>query len=295
MPARSRLLAIVLVAVLGLVAGSVATAGGATADPQAQRDAARAKKTQLARQLNVLSATEDELLDAAKALDDDVRVVTAQVEAARQAAVVADAELVQAQQAVDATQARVEHMARVLVGRAVARFMAPNAGGAGDLVGTDDLAESARKQTLLDTVSAKDSDLIDQLGAAKEDLLAEQRAVQAANARTIARKRETEERLAALQESRAEKQRNAAAVERRKQDVLAEIDKLAKEEAELTRIINARTKAVVGGDSSATSTGCIWPTQGFGDIGVRNPLGSPPRRDRHQRPHRNDRLGGKGW
>jgi murein DD-endopeptidase MepM/ murein hydrolase activator NlpD len=260
MPVRLRLLAAVVAVAAALVGASMAPAGGATTDPQAQRDAARAKKTQLARELNALSATEDQLEDAAKALDDDVKAVTAQVEGARQAAAVADAELTRAQAAVDATETRVEYMTRLLVGRAVARFMAPDALGP-DLVSTDDLAESARKQTLLDTVASKDRDLLDQLGAAKEDLMAQQRAVQAANARTIERKQQTEDRLAALQRSRADKERAAAAVEQRRQDVLKEIDAAAKSEAELTKIINARSGAVVG-DSGATSSGCIWPVRG---------------------------------
>jgi murein DD-endopeptidase MepM/ murein hydrolase activator NlpD len=259
MSSRPRLLAVVVAVAVSLVGSSMAPAGGAMADPQAQRDAARAKKTQLARQLNTLVATEDELVDAAKALDDEVKAATAQVDAARQAAAMADAELAQAKAAVDATSARVAYMTRLLVGRAVARFMAP--GVLADLVGTDDLAESARKQTLLDTVAAKDRDLLDQLGAAQEDLLAQQRAVQAANARTLERKQQTEDRLAALQRSRVDKQGIVAAVEQRKQDVLREIDQQAKVEADLTKLINARSGATVG-DASATSTGCIWPVRG---------------------------------
>jgi len=262
MPARRRQLALLVAAVLGLVATSVVPAGGATADPRVQRDAERAKKAQLARQLNALEASEDELEDAAKVLDESLRAATAQVAAARQAAAASEAELAAAQRAVDETKARIVAMTGVLVNRALARFMAPGDTDVVDLVGTGDLAATARKQTLLDTVAAKDRDLLDQLGALEEDLVIEQKAVEAANARTIARKRETEERLAALQRARAEKEKAAADVQRRQAEVLAEIEEHAKAEAELTRVINARARTGVGGDSAASSSGCIWPAKG---------------------------------
>jgi murein DD-endopeptidase MepM/ murein hydrolase activator NlpD len=248
MSARLRLLAVGTVAVLGLIGTLVPNAVGATADPQAQRNAVRAKKAQLARQLDTLTASEDQLVDAAKALDDDVQGAAADAEAARQAS--AD------------TQARVETMTKTLVGRAVDQYMAPRTDVGGDLVGTDDLAATASRQTLLDTVAAKDADLLDQLGAAKEDLMAEQKAVEAANARTLERRRQAEQRLSDLKQAQAEKQKLAAAVEDRKQGVLKEIDAESKAEADLTKIISARVPAVVGGNSTATSTGCIWPAKG---------------------------------
>ncbi|HEY2331861.1 MAG TPA: peptidoglycan DD-metalloendopeptidase family protein [Acidimicrobiales bacterium] len=262
MSARLRLLAVGTVAVLGLIGTLVPNAVGATADPQAQRNAVRAKKAQLARQLDTLTASEDQLVDAAKALDDDVQGAAADAEAARQASAASEAELVQAQQAVADTQARVETMTKTLVGRAVDQYMAPRTDVGGDLVGTDDLAATASRQTLLDTVAAKDADLLDQLGAAKEDLMAEQKAVEAANARTLERRRQAEQRLSDLKQAQAEKQKLAAAVEDRKQGVLKEIDAESKAEADLTKIISARVPAVVGGNSTATSTGCIWPAKG---------------------------------
>ncbi len=251
-----------MVAVFGLLAGVVPSASGATADPQAQRNAVRAKKAQLARQLDTLTASEDQLVDAAKALDDDVQGASADAAAARQASAASEAELVQAQQAVTATETRVQGMTKMLVGRAVDQYMAPRTDLGDDLVGTDDLAATASKQTLLDTVAAKDRDLLDQLGAAKEDLMAEQKAVEVANARSLERRQQAEQRLAALQQAQADKQKLAAAVEARKQGVLSEIDAESKSEADLTKIINARAPTVVGGNSTATSTGCIWPAKG---------------------------------
>jgi murein DD-endopeptidase MepM/ murein hydrolase activator NlpD len=282
---RHRLFAIVLVAV-GMLVATIAPAGTATTDPQAQREAARAKKAQLARQLDTLGATEDELEDAARALDDDVKAATANVESARQAAAVAEAELAQAQAAVDGTTARVAETTRFLVARAVGRFMEPHTGDS-DRAGSDDVAEAARMEALLGVVNAKDSDALDRLGAAREDLVAQQGLLRAANARTIERKQQSEDRLRSLQQSRAEKQRLTAAVEQRKQDVLREIANTSKDEAALTKIINERSAGAVG-DSSASSTGCIWPVRGvvtseFGTrsgrlhagIDISAPTGSP--------------------
>jgi murein DD-endopeptidase MepM/ murein hydrolase activator NlpD len=262
MSVRPRLLATGFVVVLGLLGYLVPAASGATADPQAERAAVRAKKAQLARQLDTLTATEAQLDEAAVALDDDVKAAAAQADAARQAAAASQAELEQAQQAVAATEARVLEMTHLLVGRAVSQYMAPRAGAGGDLNGTDDLAENARRQTLIDTVAAKDRDLLDQLGAAREDLMAQQKAVEEANAKTLSRKKQTEQRLADLKTAQQEKAKLAAATEKRKQDVLKEIDDQSKADAALTKIINAKAPSTVGGDSAATSTGCIWPAKG---------------------------------
>jgi murein DD-endopeptidase MepM/ murein hydrolase activator NlpD len=262
MPARPRLLAAGLFATLALLVTLVPAASGATADPQAQREAVRAKKAQLARQLDTLKATESQLVDAVDALDAQVRGASAQVESARQAAAASEAELAEARQAVAATEARIEEMTHLLVGRAVAQFMAPRVADDADLASTDDLAASASKQALLDTVAAKDRDLIDQLGAAREDLVAQQHAVEAANARTLARKEQTEQRLAELRQAQQDKQKAVDAVEAHKRDVLGEIEEQSKAEANLTRIISERSPASVGGDTTATSSGCIWPARG---------------------------------
>lgn len=257
-----RSLSVVALSMLALLVGVVMPADGASGDPRAQRDAARAKKAQLARQLDTLEATEEQLDDALAALDDELKLTTAKVASARQAAAAAEAELAEAQRRVDETSSRITQMTTLLVDRAMARYMAPDATGAAELGSTTDLAEVARKRTLLETVAAKDRDLLDQLGAAKEDLERQQQATEAANALTIARKREIEDRLAALRIAQADKQRLAASVERRQQEVLQEIEEQAKAEAELTRIINARSRAVVGGDSTASSGRCIWPARG---------------------------------
>jgi murein DD-endopeptidase MepM/ murein hydrolase activator NlpD len=126
---------------------------------------------------------------------------------------------------------------------------------------TEDLAASTRRRVLLDTVAANDGDLLDQLRSAEEDYERERAAAEAAAAVAAERRADIERKLASLQDARAEQRRLESAVEQRRSEVLAEIDKQAAAEAELTRIINARAAAFVG-NSSATSSGCIWPTRG---------------------------------
>jgi murein DD-endopeptidase MepM/ murein hydrolase activator NlpD len=252
--------AVVAFLVAVLVAGVVLPADAASSDPRAQRDAARARRAQLARQLDALEASEDDLEQAVAALDAQVAAVGAQVNAARQAARVAEAEVAAATQRADETKARIDSLTRALVGRAVARFMSPRTDDLG-LDDTEDLAASTRRRVLLDTVAANDGDLLDQLRSAEEDYERERAAAEAAAAVAAERRADIERKLASLQDARAEQRRLESAVEQRRSEVLAEIDKQAAAEAELTRIINARAAAFVG-NSSATSSGCIWPTRG---------------------------------
>lgn len=264
---RTPTLLTVLVAALVvplLALGGVAGAAGD--DARARRDAARQRRAQLAAQLDEIKASEQELLNAAKALNDQVLAQAARVDAARRAVAAAEREVAAATTALAETRTQIDEIGRALVRRAVQAYMDP---GNDDVVlgDTSDFTDNARRQALLDSVSANDDDLIDQLGAAREDYELQQRAAEEARQRATARKAETEKRLAELEAAEKEQRRLKAAVDARAREVLSEIDAQARVESELSRLIRQREEEVRrqrgGAPSGARNVGgCIWPTRG---------------------------------
>jgi murein DD-endopeptidase MepM/ murein hydrolase activator NlpD len=250
--------------VVALLATMVAPAGAArSSDPRAARDAARARKAKLAAQLNTLKASENELLGAARTLNDQVLSQAAKVDAARQAVKAATAELTEADRSLKETRASIEKLSHLVVERAVQTYMSPGRVDPNGLGDTEDLAAAARKQALLDSVSSNDTDLIDELRAAKEDYAVQLAAAKAAQAKAQARRAQTEAALASLERAQAQHRRLVAAVTAHQKEVLSEIDAQAKSESELTRIINSRSRSTGGAGTTARNAGgCIWPARG---------------------------------
>jgi murein DD-endopeptidase MepM/ murein hydrolase activator NlpD len=218
----------------------------------------------LAAQINPLTASEGALLGGATALNDLVLSQAAMVDAARQAVRAATAELTEADRSLKETRSSIDELSHLVVERAVQTYMSP---GSVDPMGfgdTRDLAAASRKQALLDSVSSNDSDLIDELEAAKEDYALQLAAAKAAQARAEARRAQTESALASLERAQAQHRRLVAAVTAHQKEVLSEIDAQAKSESELTRIINARAAAPAGGagTTARNAGGCIWPARG---------------------------------
>jgi murein DD-endopeptidase MepM/ murein hydrolase activator NlpD len=262
---RARALFLVLVA--ALVCGLVAPVGAAgSTDPRAQRDRARARKAQLASELNTIKASERQLLAAAAVLDDQVLAQAARVDAARQAVAAAEAELRESTTSLTETKSLITNLQTQFVDRAVSEFISPRGQKLNDLIESDDLAATARKNALLDTVAANDKDLLDQLGAAREDYEAARAAAAAASERAKTRRADTESQLSTLERDRARQHKIQAALTARQKEVLGEIDAQAAAEATLTRIIKQH-EAASSGDKSAVSGrvgrgGCAWPVSG---------------------------------
>lgn len=269
-----------VVLVVALVASLVPPAGAADGDARAQRDDARRRKAALASDLDVLNASEADLSAAVDALAASVSAQSAQVDAARQAVAAAEAEVAQAEADLTATTGAIGQLKAVLVERAVDSFVNPIENSFVDIVESSDPAEAGRKQAFLDQVIANETDLVDQLRSAEEDLTLQQQAAEAAGQRAEARRTETEARLDELEGALTEQARLKAGVDVRQADVLAEIEQLSVAEAALSALIERRIAAAAaqqardaaarrvvapsGGGSagSVSSGGCVWPARG---------------------------------
>ena len=235
-------------------------------DPRAARDEARRRRLEATAQLDALKAGEQELLAAAEALGDDVLAQAARVDAARQAVAVAEAEAQEAANSLAETKAEIAAIEQAVVDRAVQEYMSPHDDTLASVAESVDLAESARKHVLLDTVVAIDDDVLDALGAAREDYELSRERAEAAREKASARRSETEARLAVLERAQSEQRRLQAAITTRQREVLAEIDAQSASESALTRLIREReaaARASNGGSTGGTRAGgCIWPTRG---------------------------------
>jgi murein DD-endopeptidase MepM/ murein hydrolase activator NlpD len=280
---------IVLVVVVLAVLGQMTTAG---ADPRAERERARERKAQLATELDGLRASEDELTNAIRALEEQMVAQAAEVDGARQAVAAAESEVAEAERRLAETTQRIDGLTEAVVQRAVESFIRPGGDPVGDMVQSRDITEAARKQALLAQLAARDDDVIDQLNAAREDVEISRAQADAARRKADERRVETEARLNELAATRAEQGRLAADLETRAAEVSDEIAAQARSEAELTRIIKeAEAKAAAearrrrqassggGGVVGVTSDGrvggggCIWPTRGTVTSGFGNRWG----------------------
>jgi murein DD-endopeptidase MepM/ murein hydrolase activator NlpD len=257
---RSRTFFALLVATL---VAALAAPAAAASNPEAQRAQVRSKRAQLAAQLNTLTASEAQLLSAARLLSAQASAQARTVAAARQAAAAADAEFADANRQLDETRANLAKLTRQVVDQAVAQYISPRSTVPAIGGDTSDLAAKARRAALLSSINANTADTIDRLNAAREDFDAKAKAAKALREKAMARKSQSEAALTALRQAEADKERLTAGVTARRQAVLREIDAQAKADAQLTAIINQRSRSgPAGADSTARSGQCIWPANG---------------------------------
>jgi murein DD-endopeptidase MepM/ murein hydrolase activator NlpD len=260
---KPRLLATLLV--LALV-GAVASPAGARSSARADRDRVRAKKAQLAKQLDTLNASERQLDGALAALTSQLSSQVAKVASSRQAAAAAQSELAATERKLDDTRAHITVLTSAVVDRAVESFMEPGGNTVDDVVQSRSVNEAARKSALLGQVAANDVDVIDRLKSAQEDLQSEEAAARAARKTASDRQAETERRLRELLGSQGAQRRVLGELDARRKDVLGESAAMDAAYAALSQSIAQQEAAlgpggIVGGGPIGRG-GCIWPIRG---------------------------------
>jgi murein DD-endopeptidase MepM/ murein hydrolase activator NlpD len=273
---------------LGVTAPAWATSA------QQQRTAIHSKKVAVLGQIDVLKASDSQLVNAVNSLSAAVNAQLNVADATLAAVRTALARQAQADAAVHATKSRIAILRAAVVSRAVQEYMRPE-GDASFLAGTSSLTQLSQRSMFLQEMSDKSADALDQLKVAEADLLVEQR--DAATARALADKRQAaaNDALTQLELTRATKQRLQTSLSSRIADYQAEADTLAKQENNIESLIRQQELAaaatqigIVGGTGRVSGYGLIWPVSGpitspFGmrwgrlhpgiDIGV--PIGTP--------------------
>jgi murein DD-endopeptidase MepM/ murein hydrolase activator NlpD len=274
---RPRFVLIALV-LLGSIAAGAPVRAQSTAD---ERDQVRDEREQAEGTLDVLKATDAELENEVERLKAQVRTQEAAKRDAERAVEAAHAEVRAAEARVEEARAQIVQLRHEAELRAVEAYINPDDDGDnGEIVAAENLAESARRQAFLSTVTARKTDVLDRIRATEADMVvAEADAVAA---------RELEEResarvarlLADYEASLAAERQAQAALTTRIADFEAEVDSLAAEDARLTALLRTQASqapVVPAGQAPApnaidtpagpvnppaSGSGLIWPTSG---------------------------------
>jgi murein DD-endopeptidase MepM/ murein hydrolase activator NlpD len=272
MPKTSRpTLVALLLALVMLVLGAAAPAGAADtlSEAKRKREEARSRRAQLAAKINALEASDEELDRAVKTLNKQVLAQQAAADAARQSVQAAVAAVAQADAELKGTEDRIGKLHKAVVDRAVAAYVRPQDDSLTGVIAAKDLNEASRRSSLLSEVANRNSDVIDQLRAAREDLAEKQAKAQKARDVAAERRKAVLARLSEVQKAHAEKQRLNSALEARIAEYQREADEVAKTESGLTALIQqkqaaraSRSAADPGTDGRVSGSGLIWPVRG---------------------------------
>lgn len=241
------------------------------ADSLDQRSkAAKAKKAEAAAKLDTMKADDDQLESALRELDSNVVDQSSTTEAAQQAAAAAQGAVGSAQARLAATESRMSRLRSAASAVAVRAYVHPGGDALLSILGSADLGEAGRRQTLLSQVASTDTDVLGQLRATRQDQQAQQIDLAHLRDQAQARRQGAAARLGELQKARADQVRLKAALDDRIEEYTAEVRALAAEEANIENLIRTRQSPVpasapltsarsAGGVSVA---GLIWPASG---------------------------------
>ena len=262
--------ALLVLLLIGGLAAPLESAGADSLAAQRQRRASlRAQRANLASQLDTLKASDRELESAVSALGAQVKATQAQaaaarkaVEAARQSVLAAEAQLAQ-------TQTDIAQMEAEVKARAVSSYVRPQGDLISSLATASDLNEATRRTAFLSQVANRGRDVVDRLGAAREDQEIQQAAARKAREAADARKAAADSKAAETKNALFEQARAKAALEGRISEYQNLMSQMAASDAGLSALIREREatsgRASRGGSvggGAVSAGGLIWPTSG---------------------------------
>jgi LAS superfamily LD-carboxypeptidase LdcB len=225
-------------AIVAAITLTAATAGAASSsDPSARRDQVRKKKAEAAARLNVLKASDAEINKALDAIEANVSAQQARVASARQAANAADAALAQARQQEKQKQQELDTLRARMKKLAVDAYINPTTGDLAATLNAKSIGDATRKRELLQYRASRNTDLVDRLSAAREDLGVTRQNAEAAQKKAADRKRSVESTLATFQHSLKQQQALAAQIEAKSDAARAELAGYDSQDAALSREI----------------------------------------------------------
>jgi murein DD-endopeptidase MepM/ murein hydrolase activator NlpD len=279
------LCALATVLVVTFAAPAPAGARTATAERR-QRDQARAKQAELARKIDALKASDDDLERAVQALESQVQAQQARVASARQAVAAAESQRQVAEQRLQQTQADMAATRSSLVARAIEAYVQPQQSATSEQLvvsGDVDLGEMSRRAALLNELAGRDQEALDHFHGLQVDLGHDQDIARQAKALADHRRQLEDQSLTQLRQAASAKQSVQDAIEARIKDYQDEADAVAKQESSLSSLIRSKetvTVAPSSGDQGGSggggvvsgqvsASGLMWPvsgplTSGFG-------------------------------
>jgi LAS superfamily LD-carboxypeptidase LdcB len=263
--------ALFVVALVVLPSVASSAPGG---DPSAERAKVRARKAEVASDVNALKATDAQLDRALADLEANVAGQQARLAEAERAAQQAEAAHAAAIAAVQQKEGEISALREDVRRFAVEAFVHPPGDDALAAMDTEDPSDAAERRALLELQNNSDADLLDRLDAAHEDLEVARGQAEQTSERAKAKRGEVASRLAELRSAREQKAAFATQVESRLEARLAEAESLSALDAQLSQQIReaelARARRVAsasGGGSGRSSGGGGGGGGGGGPVG----------------------------
>ena len=276
--------ALALAGIFGMAIGSSIDVGAVATDTRTQRSNVRSEQAKVAAKVNALESSQDQVMAALQAMEENVRGQQAVLSEARRQAEVSAAEAAQAEKDAAQTTRDLDALRARVARYAVKAYVEPPGEELMRRFEAASAQEDATRNAFLNMQSRSDSDVIDQLRSTKARLEDELARAQAAKSAAETHAAEAEGALQSLSVAQSQQQAYASQVRQRLDETLSDAAFLSRMDAELGRQIAAEAaalaRAVVGvpssGSGSGSSNTTTPPSSGSGTTTTTPPSGNNP-------------------
>jgi peptidoglycan hydrolase CwlO-like protein len=274
--------ALALAGTFGMAIGSSLDVGAVATDTRTQRSNVRSEQAKVAAKVNALESSQEQVMAALQAMEENVRGQQAVLSEARRQAEVSAAEAAQAERDAAQTTRDLDALRARVAKYAVKAYVEPPGEELMRRFEAASAQEDATRNAFLNMQSRSDSDVIDQLRSTKARLEDELARAQAAKSAAETHAAEAEGALQSLSVAQSQQQAYASQVRQRLDETLSDAAFLSRMDAELGRQIAAEAaalaRAVVGVPSSGSgsSNTTTPPSSGSGTTTTTPPSGNNP-------------------
>ena len=276
--------ALALAGIFGMAIGSSIDVGAVATDTRTKRSNVRSEQAKVAAKVNALESSQDQVMAALQAMEENVRGQQAVLSEARRQAEVSAAEAAQAEKDAAQTTRDLDALRARVARYAVKAYVEPPGEELMRRFEAASAQEDATRNAFLNMQSRSDSDVIDQLRSTKARLEDELARAQAAKSAAETHAAEAEGALQSLSVAQSQQQAYASQVRQRLDETLSDAAFLSRMDAELGRQIAAEAaalaRAVVGvpssGSGSGSSNTTTPPSSGSGTTTTTPPSGNNP-------------------
>lgn len=278
--------ALALAGTFGMAIGSSLDVGAVATDTRTQRSNVRSEQAKVAAKVNALESSQEQVMAALHAMEENVRGQQAVLSEARRQAEVSAAEAAQAERDAAQTTRDLDALRARVAKYAVKAYVEPPGEELMRRFEAASAQEDATRNAFLNMQSRSDSDVIDQLRSTKARLEEELARAQAAKSAAETHAAEAEGALQSLSVAQSQQQAYASQVRQRLDETLSDAAFLSRMDAELGRQIAAEAaalaKAVGGvpssgsGSGSGSSNTTTPPSSGSGTTTTTPPSGNNP-------------------
>ena len=276
--------ALALAGIFGMAIGSSIDVGAVATDTRTQRSNVRSEQAKVAAKVNALESSQEQVMAALQAMEENVRGQQAVLSEARRQAEVSAAEAAQAEKDAAQTSRDLDALRARVARYAVKAYVEPPGEELMRRFEAASAQEDATRNAFLNMQSRSDSDVIDQLRSTKARLEDELARAQAAKSAAETHAAEAEGALQSLSVAQSQQQAYASQVRQRLDETLSDAAFLSRMDAELGRQIAAEAaalaRAVVGvpssGSGSGSSNTTTPPSSGSGTTTTTPPSGNNP-------------------